>query len=295
MCLHDGNRFNTSPCGRIRTAKKSVLRWWSKIILIKSFFPNFGTLILDVSHLTSIMREVHGCKSARQAGFNDTIVDYHLSTDSFVVRILSCGIQIRVGKTYHTLLWLLSLSSKLPFSVVAIDAFHWAHGYFSFRIIEIQWIAEIFGIFTGNKSYLKWSCVQNRRNYFTFFHCTHKTSVRLSGISVPLRSIVEYRTSFSDDLFSKIPFSITTIESFFSVWLNHTSPTPSKTMPSLKVKIRDALKHVLNVFAYREKVYDLPKNGGPFLVGFDCIQYRLYRIKREKRTTSLLWSIAFYA
>ena len=53
-------------------------------------------------------------------------------------------------------------------------------------------------------------------------------------------------------------------------------------MPSLKVKIRDALKHVLNVFAYREKVYDLPKNGGPFLVGFDCIQYRLYCIKRDK-------------
>ena len=116
--------------------------------------------------------------------------------------------EIIIRKSHRPLLKLLSLSWKLPFRIVDVDAFHWTYGYFSFRIIEIQWIAEIFGIF-AKKKILKMTKCPNRRNYLTFSHCTYKTSVRLSGISIPLRSIVEYKTSFSDDLSSKIPFFIT--------------------------------------------------------------------------------------
>ena len=137
----------------------------------------------------------------------------------------------------------ISLSSKLPFSISTIDAFHWTLVYFSFRIIEIHWIAEICCILAVNKSYLKMVKCPNRRNYFTFFHCTYKTSVRLSGISVPLlRSIVEYISSFSDDL----------------SWL--------------EVKFRDALNH-FECFCLQIKSLWFAKNG---------VSGNLHCIKRDK-------------
>ena len=131
---------------------------------------------------------------------------------------------------------------KLPFSKVAVDAFHWAHVYVSFRIIKIQWIAEIFGTCAENKSYLTKHRKRTKGTIFLrFFHCTYKTSVKLSGISVPSRSIVEYRTSFSDCLSSKIPSSIT----FFSDWLYQKSPTPSEIVPWSEMKFIVALNHCL--------------------------------------------------